>query len=122
MTDEFADWAVVALGALAHETRLQVHRLLVRAGEHGLSAGAIADHLGLPASSLSFHLSHMQAAEMVSQRRDGRSLIYSVNGDCMDALMAYLHEHCCQGLPPTPAAEPRPAAPRRAAPRQRTHA
>lgn len=74
MTEEFADWAVRALSALAHESRLQVHRLLVQAGEDGLSAGAIAERLGMPASSLSFHLSHMQAADMVNQRREGRSL------------------------------------------------
>ena len=67
MADEFADWAVTALSALAHESRLQVHRLLVQAGQDGLSAGAIAEQLGLPASSLSFHLAHMQAAEMVNQ-------------------------------------------------------
>ena len=103
MADEFADWAVGALSALAHESRLQVHRLLVQAGEEGLSAGAIAEQLGLPASSLSFHLAHMQAAEMVNQRRDGRSLIYSVNFECMDALMAYLQENCCKGIPATPA-------------------
>lgn len=105
MTEEFADWAVRALSALAHESRLQVHRLLVQAGEDGLSAGAIAERLGMPASSLSFHLSHMQAADMVNQRREGRSLIYSVNFACMDALMAYLQENCCKGVtalhPPT---------------------
>lgn len=97
MADEFADWAVLALSALAHESRLQVHRLLVKAGEDGLSAGAIAEHLGIPASSLSFHLAHMQSADMVRQRRDGRSLIYSVNFECMNALMDYLRENCCQG-------------------------
>ena len=109
MPDEFAEWAVLALNALAHESRLQVHRLLVQAGEDGLSAGAIAEQLGMPASSLSFHLAHMQAAEMVLQRRDGRSLIYTVNFECMDALMAYLQENCCKGVTPIPAAAPRPA-------------
>jgi DNA-binding transcriptional ArsR family regulator len=102
MADEFADWAVLALSALAHESRLQVHRLLVQAGGDGLSAGAIAEELGLPASSLSFHLAHMQAAEMVNQRREGRSLIYSVNFECMDALIAYLQENCCKGIPTAP--------------------
>ena len=108
MADEFADWAVLALSALAHESRLQVHRLLVQAGEDGLSAGAIAEQLGMPASSLSFHLTHMQAAEMVNQRRDGRSLIYTVNFECMDALMAYLQENCCKGVTPlaTPVKRP----------------
>ncbi len=108
MADEFADWAVLALSALAHESRLQVHRLLVQAGEDGLSAGSIAEQLGMPASSLSFHLTHMQAAEMVIQRREGRSLIYTVNFECMDALMAYLQENCCKGVTPlaTPLRKP----------------
>lgn len=102
MTDGFAEWAVLALSALAHDSRLQVHRLLVQAGEGGLSAGAIAEQLRIPASSLSFHLAHMQAAEMIKQRRDGRSLIYSVNFECMDALMEYLQQNCCAGISPLP--------------------
>jgi ArsR family transcriptional regulator len=97
-------WAVKALNALAHDSRLQVHRLLVRAGDQGLSAGAIAEELGMPASSLSFHLMHLQAADMVRQRREGRSLIYSVNFDCMNQLMEYLRENCCQGVQCRPAA------------------
>jgi DNA-binding transcriptional ArsR family regulator len=92
------EWAVKALGALAHDSRLQVHRLLVQAGDKGLSAGSIAEHLDMPPSSLSFHLMHLQNADMVTQRRDGRSLIYSVNFECMDALMEYLRENCCQGI------------------------
>jgi DNA-binding transcriptional ArsR family regulator len=112
MADEFADWAVLALSALAHESRLQVHRLLVQAGEDGLSAGAIAEQLGMPASSLSFHLTHMQAAEMVIQRRQGRSLIYTVNFECMDALMAYLQENCCKGVTQLATPAKRPARPR----------
>jgi DNA-binding transcriptional ArsR family regulator len=90
--------AVRALDALAHDTRLRVHRLLVEAGEDGLSAGFIARKLGLPASSLSFHLMHLQMAELVTQRRAGRSLIYAVNFAVMDGLMAYLQENCCRGF------------------------
>jgi ArsR family transcriptional regulator len=90
--------AVRALNALAHDTRLKVHRLLVEAGADGLSAGFIARKLGMPASSLSFHLMHLQAADLVVQRRAGRSLIYVVNFDCMDGLMAYLQENCCRGV------------------------
>lgn len=100
MGDTFGKWAVSALNALAHESRLQVHRLLVRAGEQGLSAGAIADQLAMPPSSLSFHLAHMQAAQMVRQRRQGRSLIYSVNFECMEALMQYLQDNCCKDSQP----------------------
>jgi len=110
MSDEFATWAVRALSSLAHETRLQVHRLLVQAGDDGLSAGAIADQLGIPPSSLSFHLANMQAAEMVIQRREARSLIYTANYACMDALMAYLQENCCaatQSCSAEPAADTR---------------
>jgi DNA-binding transcriptional ArsR family regulator len=102
MAEELQEWAVSALSALAHDSRLQVHRLLVQAGDDGLSAGAIAEHLNMPPSSLSFHLAHMQAAEMVTQRREGRSLIYTVNFECMDALMAYLQENCCQGVTSRP--------------------
>lgn len=98
------EWAVKALSALAHDSRLQIHRLLVQAGEEGLSAGSIAEHLDMPPSSLSFHLMHLQAADMVAQRRDGRSLIYSVNFECMNALMEYLRENCCQGVVCRPAA------------------
>jgi DNA-binding transcriptional ArsR family regulator len=90
--------AVRALDALAHDTRLKVHRLLVQAGEDGLSAGFIARKLALPASSLSFHLTHLQTAELVTQRRAGRSLIYAVNFAVMDGLMAYLQENCCRGF------------------------
>jgi DNA-binding transcriptional ArsR family regulator len=90
--------AVRALDALAHDTRLKVHRLLVQAGEDGLSAGFIARKLALPASSLSFHLMHLQTAELVTQRRAGRSLIYTVNFEVMDGLMAYLQENCCRGF------------------------
>ena len=86
MAEELREWAVSALSALAHDSRLQVHRLLVQAGDDGLSAGAIAEHLNMPASSLSFHLAHMQASEMVRQRREGRSLIYTVNFECMDVV------------------------------------
>ena len=90
--------AVRALDALAHDTRLKVHRLLVQAGQDGLSAGFIARKLGLPSSSLSFHLMHLQTAELVTQRRAGRSLIYAVDFAVMDGLMAYLQENCCRGF------------------------
>lgn len=90
--------AVRALDALAHDTRLRVHRMLVRAGADGLSAGFIARRLGLPASSLSFHLAQLQAAGLVVPRRAGRTLIYAVNFDGIDGLMAYLQENCCRGF------------------------
>lgn len=91
--------ALSALSALAHEHRLAVFRLLVQAGPDGLAAGGIADALGLPASSMSFHLSHLHRAGLVEQKRDGRSLIYSASYAAMNALMGYLTENCCGGTP-----------------------
>lgn len=92
-----SDSAIVALGALAQEHRLEVFRLLVRTGRAGLSAGRIAQELGVPNSSLSFHLSQLHEAGLVNQRREGRSLIYSADYAAMDALLAFLTDNCCGG-------------------------
>ena len=89
--------AVTALAALAQEHRLALFRLLVQAGPDGLPAGAIADTLGIPASSLSFHLGHLNRAGLVSQTRRGRSLIYAADYGAMNALLGYLMENCCGG-------------------------
>jgi DNA-binding transcriptional ArsR family regulator len=89
--------AVVALGALAQETRLEVFRLLVQAGRAGLPAGRIADLLELPAATLSFHLTQLRNAGLVTFQREGRSLIYAARYEAMNALLAYLTENCCQG-------------------------
>jgi len=89
--------AITALGALAHEHRLALFRLLVRAGNAGLAAGAIADELGIPNSSLSFHLAQLRTAGLIVQQRQHRSLIYRANYPAMNALMAYLTENCCAG-------------------------
>jgi len=89
--------AVAALGALANEHRLALFRLLVRVGEEGLAAGAIAAKLGIPNSSLSFHLAHLSQAGLVRQERRGRSLIYSADYAAMNALVGYLMENCCAG-------------------------
>jgi ArsR family transcriptional regulator, arsenate/arsenite/antimonite-responsive transcriptional repressor len=88
---------VEALGALAQETRLAIYRLLVEAGPEGMPAGAIAETLGVPPSSLSFHLAQLARAGLASQRRDGRSLIYAADFAAMNALLAYLTENCCRG-------------------------
>ena len=88
---------ITALAALAQESRLEVFRLLVRTGKQGLAAGDIAQRLGIPASSLSFHLGQLHEAGLVSQRREGRSLIYSADYACMNTLMAFLTENCCEG-------------------------
>ena len=91
--------AVSALAALAQEHRLAVYRLLVKSGPDGSAAGEIADSLKLPASSLSFHLSHLNRAGLITQQREGRSLIYAADFDRMNDLLAYLIEDCCQGRP-----------------------
>lgn len=89
--------AVEALAALAHETRLDIFRLLVRAGPEGIAAGEIANALGLPAATLSFHLSQLRHAGLVRYRRQGRSLIYAAEYSGMNALIGYLTENCCEG-------------------------
>ncbi len=89
--------AIEALSALAHEHRLALFRLLVQADEHGMTAGAIADALGMPNSSLSFHLSQLNRAGLVTQERQHRSLIYRANYQAMNMLVAYLMENCCAG-------------------------
>ncbi len=89
--------AVAALGALAQEHRLALFRLLVQAGDEGMAAGAIADALSVPNSSLSFHLAHLTRAGLIRQRRLGRSLIYTANYAAMNALVGYLMENCCAG-------------------------
>jgi ArsR family transcriptional regulator len=89
--------AIAALSALAHETRLAVFRLLVQRGLDGLSAGTIAQAVGLPPSSLTFHLQQLTHAGLITQRRRSRQLIYATDFARMNALMAYLTENCCGG-------------------------
>jgi len=89
--------AISALGALAQETRLDLFRLLVQMGPNGLPAGAIADRLGVPSSSLSFHLAQLTHAGLITSRRESRSLIYAANFAGMNALMGFLTENCCGG-------------------------
>lgn len=89
--------AVAALSALAQEHRLALYRLLVQAGDEGMAAGSLAVALGIPSSSLSFHLAHLTRAGIVDQRRAGRSLIYSANYSSVNDLLAFLMENCCGG-------------------------
>ena len=86
-----------ALGALAQEHRLALFRLLVQAGEQGMSAGAISDTLGVPNSSLSFHLAQLTRAGLIRQQRQSRSLIYTADYAAMNDLVGYLMENCCGG-------------------------
>lgn len=92
-----ASSAIEALGALAQEHRLNLFRLLVQAGDGGMAAGAIAETLGVPNSSLSFHLAQLRNAGLILQERQHRSLIYRANYPAMNALVAYLMENCCAG-------------------------
>jgi ArsR family transcriptional regulator len=89
--------AIASLGALAQEHRLALFRLLIQAGEKGMPAGAIADALGVPNSSLSFHLGQLHRAGLILQERQHRSLIYRANYPAMNELVAYLMENCCAG-------------------------
>lgn len=96
--------AIAALGALAQEHRLALFRLLVQAGDKGMAAGTIAGALGIPNSSLSFHLAQLRNAGLILQERQHRSLIYRANYPAMNALLAYLTENCCEGADCAPAA------------------
>lgn len=94
--------AVVALAALAQESRLAAYRLLVQAGPGGLAASKIADALGMPPSSLSFHLKELAHANLVVSRQEGRFIIYAARFDTMNALLGFLTQNCCGGNPCSP--------------------
>ncbi len=89
--------AITALAALAQESRLDIFRLLVQAGPDGVPAGQIAERLNLPGATLSFHLSQLKHAGLITFRRESRSLIYAAEYAAMNDLLAYLTENCCQG-------------------------
>ena len=95
---------IKALSALAQEHRLAAFRLLVQAGSEGMAAGALAEALGVPNSSLSFHLTQLTNAGLIIQRRASRSLIYSADYAAMNGLVGYLMENCCGGGICAPAA------------------
>ncbi len=86
---------IAALGALAHEHRLAIFRLLVQQGPAGLPAGAIGERVGLVPSSLTFHLQSLQRAGLISQARASRQLIYSADYPAMNGLVEYLTDKCC---------------------------
>lgn len=91
--------AVTAFGALAQETRLAIYRLLVESGPAGMSAGAIAETLGVAAPTLSFHLAQLRGSGLITQQRESRSLIYAVDVAAMNALIGFLTDRCCGGRP-----------------------
>jgi ArsR family transcriptional regulator len=84
-----------AMGALAHEHRLAIYRLLVQRGPEGLPAGAIGERVGLVPSSLTFHLQNLRRAGLITQRRDSRQLFYAADFTVMNGLVGYLTENCC---------------------------
>lgn len=88
---------IISLAALAQSMRLRVFRALVGAGRTGMTPGALAALLDVPASTLSFHLKELSHAGLVSQERDGRNLIYRASIERMNLLVSYLTNHCCQG-------------------------
>jgi ArsR family transcriptional regulator len=94
-----SEQAVTALAALAQETRLSIFRLLVQAGPEGVSAGRIGEMLDVPPATLSFHLKELANAGLVSPRQEGRFIYYSADFERMAALMSFLTQNCCQGMP-----------------------
>lgn len=88
---------VRSLAALAHGLRLQVFRLLVVAGQSGLTPGAITEQVGVPGATLSFHLKELMHARLITQEREGRHLIYRAAFAHMNDLLGFLTANCCQG-------------------------
>ena len=86
-----------SLAALGHATRLAIFRLLVQAGPAGVNAGLICDTLELAPATLSFHLAHLTRVGLIRGRQDGRFIFYAADYATMDALLAFLTDHCCQG-------------------------
>jgi DNA-binding transcriptional ArsR family regulator len=91
--------ATTILSALSHEGRLEIFRLLVRAGPDGVCAGDIAAALASPGSTLSSHLNILSQSGLIKRRRESRSIIYSARYDRMRDMLAFLMEDCCNGSP-----------------------
>src|SRR5882762_5141661 len=89
---------VAALAALAQDNRLDVFRLLVKAGPQGLAAGQVAKALGIPPNTLTFHFDRLRQAGLIAVRRESRSMIYTAQFDAMNGLVDFLTENCCQGV------------------------
>ena len=92
-------YVIKALAALAQPNRLHIFRTLVVKGGDGLTPALIAEELGMPANTLSFHLKELMNADLISQERSGRNLIYRAQYDRMNAVLTYLSQNCCQGEP-----------------------
>lgn len=92
-------WAVDALGALAHDARLSVFRLLVEAGCEGMIAGAIAEHQSVPQSTMSHHLATLERVGLIRSARESRMIRYRADYAGMRRLLVFLVKDCCQGAP-----------------------
>lgn len=88
---------ILALAALAQASRLEIFRALVQAGPAGLTPGVLSEQLGVASNTLSFHLKELMHADLVTQERMGRNLIYRAQFDQMNAVLAYLTDNCCRG-------------------------
>jgi predicted transcriptional regulator len=87
--------ATEAFSSLSQETRLRVLKLLIEHGRDGLIPGKLAEELAIPANTLSFHLSHMSKAGLVTSKKNGRSITYFANTDLIEGLIDYLQANCC---------------------------
>jgi DNA-binding transcriptional ArsR family regulator len=100
--------AAQCLAELGNLTRLDIFRLLVRAGPPGLNITDIQTRLDIPASTLAFHLRGLVGAGLVAQEKTGRSVICRAQYQRVDAVIEFLREHCCEGFESVaPAAERR---------------
>ncbi|WP_135450422.1 MULTISPECIES: ArsR/SmtB family transcription factor [Tabrizicola] len=95
---------LAALSAMAHETRLDLIRLLVRRGPAGMAAGQIAQALAVPAPRLSFHLAALEQAGLVRSRRAARNVIYAADTGAIGRTIGYLLADCCCDHPDVRAA------------------
>lgn len=87
--------AIIAFDALSQETRLKAYKILVEHGPDGAAAGTLSEKLGIPHNTLSFHLNHMSNADLVTSRKEGRSVIYTANFAFVQELIRFMVENCC---------------------------
>lgn len=107
--------ALAALTGLSQESRLDIFRLLVEQGPGGMAAGEIAERLGVPNATLSFHLRELSRAQLVTARQEGRFIYYAASFATVNGLVAYLTENCCKGSTCEVACVPSPRRRRKAA-------
>ena len=84
-----------AFSSLSQETRLRIYRLLLQYGRSGSVPGVMSEELEIPGNTLSFHLSHMSKAGLVTSEKNGRSVTYFANTKIINSLIGYLRENCC---------------------------